>query len=148
MGVFPLINTETVQEAASKKLPLFREYAYDFEKHCLKLDDDGRTYLVQGNEALRIWIYFALETARYRYTAYDTTFGSEIEEQLIGQPMNDEVTQMELERYTTEALMCNPYIEELSEFDFVLQKDGIKESFRCRSVYGEETIQYDIKAVR
>ena len=93
-------------------------------------------------------IYFALETARYRYTAYDTTFGSEIEEQLIGQPMNDEVTQMELERYTTEALMCNPYIEELSEFDFVLQKDGIKESFRCRSVYGEETIQHDIKAVR
>ena len=46
MGVFPFINTETVQEAASKKLPLFREYAYDFEKHCLKLDDDGRTYLV------------------------------------------------------------------------------------------------------
>ena len=40
--------------------------------------------------------------------------------------MNDEVTQMELERYTTETLMCNPYIEELSEFDFVLQKDGIK----------------------
>ena len=76
------------------------------------------------------------------YTHLDTTFGSEIEEQLIGQPMNDEVTQMELERYTTEALMCNPYIEELSEFDFVLQKDGIKESFRCRSVYGEETDVY------
>ena len=53
MGVFPFINTETVQEAASKKLPLFREYAYDFEKHCLKLDDDGRTYLVQGKDVYK-----------------------------------------------------------------------------------------------
>ncbi|MFQ8732056.1 MAG: hypothetical protein ACLSAC_17460 [Enterocloster bolteae] len=46
--------------------------------------------------------------------------------------MNDEVTQMELERYTTEALMCNPYIE-ASEFDFISKKDGIKESFRCKA---------------
>ena len=48
---------------------MFREYAYDFENNCLLLRD-GNTYLVEGNEALRIWIFKALTTERFRYTAY------------------------------------------------------------------------------
>lgn len=146
MGVFPFINTETVQTAASQELPMFREYAYDFENRCLKLDASGKTYLVEGNEAIRIWIYFSLGTARYRYTAYDAAFGSEIEDQLIGQSMGDEIVQMELERFITEALMCNPYIEELSDFEFVLRKDGIDAVFTCRTVYGEDRNSYQIDA--
>ena len=146
MGIFPFINTETAQKAASEELPMFREYAYDFENRCLKRDSTGKTYLAEGNEALQIWIYFALATARYRYTAYDAAFGSEIEE-LVGQPMSDEVTQMEVERYITEALMCNPYIEELSDFDFTLQRDGMEASFNCRTVYGSDRVSYEIKAV-
>ena len=62
MGVFPFINPDVALEV-NKDLPMFREYAYDFENQCLKLKD-GNTYLVEGNEALRIWIYFALGTAR------------------------------------------------------------------------------------
>lgn len=147
MGVFPFINTEIVENSKSQELPMFKEYAYDFENRCLKQDNTGNTYLVEGNEALRIWIYFALATARYRYTAYDTAFGSEIEDQLIGQPLSDEVTQTELERYITEALMCNPYIEELSDFDFTLLRDGIEASFNCRTVYGSDRVSYEIKAV-
>lgn len=146
MGVFPFINTETAK-AASQELPMFREYAYDFEHCCLKQDSMGKTYMVEGNEALRIWIFFALATARYRYTAYDSAYGSEIEDKLIGQPMNDEITQMELERYITEAIMCNPYIEELSDFDFLLLRDGIEASFNCRTVYGSDRVSYKIKAV-
>lgn len=144
MGVFPFINPNVVSEP-SKELPMFREYAYDFENQRLKLKD-GKTYLVEGNEALRIWIYFALGTARYRYMAYDRAFGSEIEDKLIGQPLGDDVTQMELERYITEALMCNPYIQELSDFDFELLQSGIRVSFQCRTVYGTDRFIYE-KAV-
>ena len=143
MGVFPFINTEAAAPAAA--LPLFKEYAYDFETCSLKLQD-GKSYLVEGNEALRIWIYFALATARHRYTAYDAAYGSEINT-LIGEPLSDGIVQLELERYITEALMCNPYIEELSEFDFVLLRDGIQASFRCRTVYGEDRVSYKIEAV-
>lgn len=144
MGVFPFINPNVVSEP-SKELPMFREYAYDFENQRLKLKD-GKTYLVEGNEALRVWIYFALGTARYRYMAYDRAFGSEIEDKLIGQPLGDDVTQMELERYITEALMCNPYIQELSDFDFELLQSGIRVSFQCRTVYGTDRFIYE-KAV-
>ncbi|MBS5284779.1 MAG: DUF2634 domain-containing protein [Clostridiales bacterium] len=144
MGVFPFINPD-VESEVNKDLPMFREYAYDFENQCLKLKD-GNTYLVEGNEALRIWIYFALGTARYRYMAYDRAFGSEIEEKLIGQPLGDDVTRMEMERYITEVLMCNPYIQELSDFEFEPIPSGIRVSFQCRTVYGTDQMLYE-KAV-
>lgn len=146
MSVFPFINPVLNPTPSSTELPVFREYAYDFENNTLRLMD-GKTYMVEGNEALRIWIFFALGTARFRYMAYDRAYGSEIEDQLIGQTMDDEITQSELERYITEALMVNPYIEELSEFDFMLMRDSIKVSFMCRSVYGTEQMHYVIKGV-
>lgn len=141
MSIFPFINPDTASKSR-QELPMFREYAYDFENQRMKLRD-GKTYLVEGNEALRIWIYFALGTARYRYMAYDRAFGSEIEDKLIGQPMGDQLIQMELERYITEALMCNPYIQELSDFDFDVLQDGIRVSFQCRTIYGSDRITYE-----
>lgn len=145
MGVFPFINPDVALEV-NKDLPMFREYAYDFENQCLKLKD-GNTYLVEGNEALRIWIYFALGTARYRYIAYDRAFGSEIEDKLMGQPLSDDVTRMELKRYITEALMCNPYIEELSDFDFEPLQSGIQVTFQCRTIYGTDQFIYEMAVV-
>ena len=145
MGVFPFINPDVALEV-NKDLPMFREYAYDFENQCLKLKD-GNTYLVEGTEALRIWIYFALGTARYRYIAYDRAFGSEIEDKLMGQPLSDDVTRMELERYITEALMCNPYIEELSDFDFEPLQSGIQVTFQCRTIYGTDQFIYEMAVV-
>lgn len=43
---------------------MFREYAYDFENNRLLLRD-GNTYLVEGNEALRIWIFKALSQSGF-----------------------------------------------------------------------------------
>ena len=77
MSIFPFISPEVLESSESSELPMFREYAYDFENNCLLLRD-GNTYLVEGNEALRIWIFKALTTERFRYTAYDGAFGSEI----------------------------------------------------------------------
>ena len=55
-----------------------REYAYDFENNCLLLRD-GNTYLVEGQQRHCGYGYSkALTTERFRYTAYDGAFGSEI----------------------------------------------------------------------
>lgn len=101
MSVFPFITPRSRAEASATALPMFREYAYDYENNCLLLRD-GNTYLVEGNEALRIWIFKALATARFRYTAYDAAFGSEIDT-LPGLSLNDEIAQSELKRFITEA---------------------------------------------
>ena len=146
MSIFPFI-TPTSSDAGENtaSLPMFREYAYDYENNCLLLRD-GNTYLVEGNEALRIWIFKALATERFRYTAYDAAFGSEIET-LPGKSLNNEIANSELKRFITEAIMVNPYIVELSNFQFTQSLSGTTVSFDCETVYGQEHFTWQSEGV-
>ena len=102
MSIFPFIDPEALVASQDNALPMFREYAYDYENNRLLLRD-GQTYLVEGNEALRIWIFKALDTERFRYTAYDSDYGSEIDT-LIG-AINSSVILPELKRFIIEAVL-------------------------------------------
>ena len=146
MSVFPFIDPDVLQQEESTELPLFREYAYDFQNNCLLLKN-GQTYLVEGNEALRIWIFKALTTERFRYTAYDADFGSEIDT-LIGSPLNSDIAKSELKRFITEALMVNPYIEELGNFQISQTGSGVKAEFDCTTIYGPDKISWEAKGVK
>ena len=115
MSIFPFIDSSTTAEE-SEDLPMLKEYAYDYEKNELLLDQHGKTYMVEGNEALRIWIFKALTTARYHYTAYSFAFGEEWEDQIVGRSMDGDILKLELERFIIEALMVNPYIKRLDNF--------------------------------
>ncbi len=118
MSIFPFIDSTSTSTETNDELPMLKEYAYDFEKNELLLDEGGRTYMVEGNEALRIWIFTALFTERCHYTAYSFAFGSEIQDQVIGHSMNVEIVKLEIERFIIEALMVNPYIKRLDNFVF------------------------------
>ena len=134
MSVFPFMDAD-IAESTAGELPVFKEYAYDFENNCLKYNA-GKTYLVEKNEALKIWIYKALTTERFRYLAYTAAFGSETHT-LIGLTMNSEITYSELRRFIVEALMVNPYIEELTNFHFEKQGSGVKAYFDVTTIYGD-----------
>lgn len=97
MSIFPFIDSTSTSTETNDELPMLKEYAYDFEKNELLLDEGGRTYMVEGNEALRIWIFKALFTERCHYTAYSFAFGSEIQDQVIGHSMNVEIVKLEIE---------------------------------------------------
>ena len=148
MSIFPFIDSTSTSAETSDELPMLREYAYDFEKNELLLDEEGRTYLVDGNEALRIWIFKALITERFHYTAYSFAFGSEIQDQIIGHSMNVEIVKLEIERFIIEALMVNPYIQRLDNFAFENTSTGITVSFECTSIYGSDTILIPVREVR
>lgn len=124
-------------------LPLYREYAYDYIHNRLLLQG-GKPYLIEGNDALQVWIYFALRSARFRYTAFTADYGSEIDN-LIGQAGGEDITALELRRYITEALMINPYIEELSGWQTSREGSHISISFDCRTIYGTMPVNYDYK---
>ena len=67
MSIFPFIDASGVTDTKKvTDLPLLKEYAYDYARNELLLDENGCTYLVEGNAALRIWIFKALTTARFR----------------------------------------------------------------------------------
>lgn len=146
MSIFPFIDPDGLNTGQEEKLPLFREYAYDFENNCLLLKN-GQTYLVEGNAALRIWIFKALSTERFRYVAYDSDFGSEIGT-LVGSPLHSDVAKSELKRFIIEALMVNPYIEELSNFQISQTGSGVTAEFDCTTVYGPDKISWEFKGVK
>lgn len=148
MSIFPFIDSGQAEMSDEAELPVLKEYAFDFEKNELLLNERGCTYLVEKNEALRIWIFKALTTQRYHYTAYSFAFGEEFEEQLIGHSLNAEIVRLELERYIVEALMVNPYIKRLDNFVFENTFSGMKVSFDCTSVYGTDTVPFLVKEVK
>jgi hypothetical protein len=147
MSIFPFIDTTAIKSGKQQDLPMLREYAYDFADNRLLLTEDGKTYLVEGNAALRIWMNKALTTARYRFTAYSPAYGCEYEDNLIGKPIAGDVAISELQRYIVECLMVNPYIKELGEFAFQVIGEGVVASFNCLSIYGEEALSFTIKGV-
>ncbi len=148
MSVFPFIDSTSTNIETSGELPMLKEYAYDFEKNELLLDADGCTYLVEGNEALRIWIFKALSTERCHYTAYSFAFGAEFQDQVVGNSANVDIVKLEVERFITEALMVNPYIKRLDNFVFENTSTDMTVSFDCTSIYGPDTILVPIKGVR
>ena len=104
--------------------------------------------MVEGNEALRIWIFKALTTARYHYTAYSFAFGEEWEDQIVGRSMDGDILKLELERFIIEALMVNPYIKRLDNFVYENNLTGLTVTFDVTSVYGTDKIPFSPKEVR
>jgi Protein of unknown function (DUF2634). len=135
-SIFPFIELEEDDEEEEDELEELCEYAYDFENNCLLKNESGQNYFVYRNDALRIWIYKVLNTSRYHHLAYTEEFGNE-NETIIGQTLDIDIAYLEIKRFITEALMNNDYINELSNFNFELNKDKVIVRFTVTSIYDE-----------
>ena len=54
---FPFTGTNTI--ATEEDLPLYKEYAWDFDTDKFIYDNAGNHVLGEGNEAIKVWIYKA-----------------------------------------------------------------------------------------
>lgn len=104
----PFVAMNSIQAAnRNESLPLFVEYGYDFDKQCFRYDEKGQNLMVTENEALKVWIYKAILTERYRYLAYDDSYGITIEP-YQGRTSNSRYTADQICRNIREGLMVNP----------------------------------------
>lgn len=141
MSIFPTFTDEDIKVIeevenelnTNKDIP--REYAWDFQKNEFILKD-GNFIVVEGLEALNIWIRKALITERYRYLAYTTDYGSEIES-LVGKNYSKELTKSEIKRFLKEALEINPHIKGINDIDVLRYKDKITVNFKVETDLGE-----------
>lgn len=136
----PNTLTETTELQTTVDLPVFKELAFDFKTGQLKTVG-GKYYYVEKNEALKIWIWKALFTSRYTYLAYSTDYGNEIYT-LIGRYLNKELLYSELRRMIEEALLCNPYITSLSDFDITREGSKVVCNFSVNTIYGNVAQAY------
>lgn len=136
---FPFIGA--MRNAATADLPLFQEYAWDFERDCFLYDVNGRHILLSGNPALEVWIYKALKTERFEYLAYSWQYGIELKP-FIGKVMGVQERYSELRRVITECLMVNPYIRSIDSFSITPENRAelVRVHITLTTVYGEVAI--------
>lgn len=139
-SIFPFIeDTETIETTSTIEIP--REYAWDFEKNDFKLVN-GKVQIVEGLEAIKIKVYKALITQRYRHPIYSWDYGHELEN-LIGQGYSKELTEAEAKRLVEEALkeyFDKGWITEIKDFVTEFANDELKINFTIVTPYGEEQI--------
>ncbi|HIG0360384.1 TPA: DUF2634 domain-containing protein [Clostridium sporogenes] len=137
-------DTEILEKAIketifdNEELPLFKEYAWDIENNKFILED-GKFKVVEGNQALKIWIWKVLKTARYRYLAYSWNYGQEYET-LIGKGLSAAALKLEVERYIKEAILINPYVKDIYNLNIIVEGAKLNIDFIVSTVYGEVDI--------
>lgn len=136
----PTTLTDTTELKTAVELPVFKELAFDFETGQLKTNG-GQYFYVEKNEAIKVWIWKALFSSRYTYLAYSTDYGNEIYT-LIGRYLSNELLYSELRRMIEEALLCNPYITSLSDFDITREGSKVICNFSVNTVYGNVAQAY------
>lgn len=127
---------EEQQMGNNENLPLFKEMAIDFETGEI-LTKDGEIVILEGKEALNIWIWKALKTERNRFKAYSSNFGTDIYKE-IGYVYDRTIKEQLIINEIIESLLVNPYI--LNVYDFVLEylDDNLTLNikFKIYSIYG------------
>lgn len=142
MSIFPQVNVplDTVIQATSNTttLPMLKEYAWDYKNNDFLLKS-GKFVIVEGLEAIKVWIWKALQTQRYRYLAYTWNYGNETES-AIGKGLSNSATQAEVRRYIEECLSINPYVQGITSFDLTLDGSNANLDLTVLTVYGEVII--------
>jgi Protein of unknown function (DUF2634). len=131
--LFPSIQPETSDSGVS--FPLFKEVQWDFKNNA-PVYKNGSPVIVTGKDAVVVWAWKALHTARYRHGIYTWDYGNEVES-LIGQPFTEELKQSEAARYVEECLLVCPYISGVSNITAVFSEGVLSVQANLKTIYGE-----------
>ena len=103
-----------------------KTYSVDFLKNRIVGEKDGI-------EALKDTIFKIINTERYKYDIYDWNYGVEFSD-IIG--MDRKLAVTEIENRIKDALSIDERIKNISDFQFVENKNSIEVSFTVESIFG------------
>lgn len=129
MSLFPFMS----EQVESKNTDTYKEYEFDFNTGQLT----GK--ILEGEAALKMWIYKALLTKRYIYPIYSWDYGQDLDE-LIGQGYENDYIKSEVERRVQECLMINEHIKGCHSFETNLINDSLQINFTVDTTFGEVAI--------
>ena len=141
MSIFPFMNNDEIESTidnSNNDLPMYYEVGWDFlkDKPIIK---NNEFVIVEGKEAIKVWIYKAIKTVRYQHSIYSWDYGCEISS-LIGQKYTKGLTKSEAERYIKEAILINPYITDVKIIDINFSEDILSVSIQVDTIYGEVNV--------
>lgn len=134
MSFFPFINPPPNLEALNE-FPTYKEIAWDF-KNNQPIIENGEFKIVEGDEAIKVWIYLSLLTPNKQYPIYSWDYGSEIKE-LIGKNYTKALTESEAQRLIEECLLINPYIADIQVTDTSFKDSILTCNIKVTTIYGD-----------
>ena len=137
MSLFPFV-TYKEDMIKDNSFPLYREIAWDFKRD-IPILENGDFKIVEGNEAIKVWVYKALLVPRYNYSIYSWNYGSELMD-LIGKAYTPQLTKSEAKRYIEEALKINPYILDVNVIDTDFKDSVLSANVKIVTIYGESEV--------
>lgn len=138
MSILPTFMTETADASAvTNTLPVPREYGVDFSTG--KLTGE----IVEGIDAVKVWIWNCLKTERYRFPIYSWQYGVEFE-QYIGTTLSDEYIQNDCRAEIEDALKVNPYITGISDFTAEMDGTHLNITFTADTTLGSTEVTADV----
>ena len=137
MSLFPFV-TYKEDIVKNNSFPLYREIAWDFKRD-IPILENGDFKIVEGNEAIKVWVYKALLVPRYNYSIYSWNYGSELMD-LIGKAYTPQLTKSEAKRYIEEALKINPYILDVNVIDTDFKDSVLSANVKITTIYGESEV--------
>ena len=125
-------------ETEVEEMPTFKEYAIDFKTGEYIKDENNDIKVLGKNEALKVWIFKALKTERFRYSdVHSDNYGSELETN-IGTIYQKSVKDALMINQIRDTLLVNPYILECYNFDISNENEYVPQiTFNVKTVYGE-----------
>ncbi len=139
MSLFPAYVEDEITEEPDETLEIPKEFGINFETGQLT----GK--IVEGIEAVKVWCYFALKVARYRYFICSWDYGNEMED-LYGKGYSAEHIESEAARMIEECLLENDYIETVSVSDAVYRDGRFRAAVTIDTIFGDsDTETYEME---
>ncbi len=142
----PILNLNISTGDSETSITNKKSFLFDFEIGDFYICD-GKIQVTEGIEALKVWIQKVLRTEKFKFKIYDTG-----EEEQYGISildfLNNDYPQAflyaEIQREVTEALLKNPDIIDVSNFNFVKDKRILDVSFDVNSIFGvmEQAVRF------
>lgn len=124
-----------------------KSFLFDFKKGDFVMKD-GKLVVLEGIEALKMWIIKVIRTEKFRFRIYENTefendeqYGVMLED-LIGSNFDREFIEAEIEREVTEALLLHEYIISVDEWQFERNSKKMTVSFAVTTY--DETLNMEV----
>ena len=133
-----LSDTKTIKEDDSQVVKVPKEYGINFQTGQLT----GK--IVEGLEAIKVWIWLCMHTERFRHAIYSADYGTSLE-QYIGHMLSEEYINTDCESEISDALLINEYIESIEDFEAVRNSDSLNISFRVMTKFGSIEVDENVR---
>ena len=133
-----LSDTKTIKEDDNQVVKVPREYGINFQNGQLT----GK--IVEGLEAIKVWIWLCVHTERFRHAIYSADYGTSLE-QYIGHVLSDEYINTDCESEISDALLINEYVESIEDFEAIKDGEHLRVSFRVVTKFGSIEVDENVR---